>query len=288
MSTDQQHRPTTGHHDLDDEFERGLAHDLTTLASRRRVLGLFGGAAAAVALAACGSSGSEGSSTTTAAGASTTAGASGTGSSSSAIPEETAGPYPGDGSNGPDVLSEADVVRQDITTSFAGLSGTAEGEPLTIELALTDTSGQALSGLAVYAWHCTAEGGYSLYSSGLEDQNFLRGVQETGSDGVASFTSVFPGCYDGRWPHIHFEVYSSLDDIVSGSPIATSQIALPEATCAEVYASDDRYSASVSNLTRVSLESDMVFADSYEQELGTITGAVGDGLTVRLAVPVSA
>ncbi|HRW37101.1 MAG: hypothetical protein KDB04_01740 [Acidimicrobiales bacterium] len=281
------------HHDHDDEFDRGLAHDLTTLATRRRVLGLFGSAAAAVALAACGSSGSSGSSATTT-GASGTAASTpaSAGSSSStsggAIPEETAGPYPGDGSNGPDVLGTEGIVRQDITSSFAGLSGTAGGEPLTIRFAVTDPSGAARRGLAVYAWHCTAEGGYSLYSSGLEDQNFLRGVQETDADGIASFTSVFPGCYDGRWPHVHFEVYSSLDDIAAGQPIATSQIALPEDTCAEVYASDDRYSSSVANLTRVSLETDMVFADSWEQELGTITGAVGDGLTVELAVPVSA
>ena len=34
------------------------------------------------------------------------------------IPEETAGPYPGDGSNGPDVLAESGVVRSDITSSF--------------------------------------------------------------------------------------------------------------------------------------------------------------------------
>lgn len=276
-------------HDHDDDFERGLAFDLTTLASRRRALGILGGAAAAVALAACGSSGSDGSATTTSAAgaASTTAGGS-VATSGSAIPEETAGPYPGDGSNGPDVLAEDGVVRQDITTSFAGMSGTAEGVPLTIEFAVTDTSGSALEGLAVYAWHCTADGGYSLYSSGLEDQNFLRGVQPTGTDGVASFTSIFPGCYAGRWPHVHFEVYSSVDDIASGSPIATSQIAIPEDICAEVYDSSDLYSASVRNLQQVSLESDMVFSDSYQQQLGTMSGSIDDGLTIRLPVPVNA
>src|SRR5690349_4763381 len=54
------------------------------------------------------------------------------GTCSSRVPEETAGPYPGDGSNGPTVLSLSGVNRRDITTSFAGLSGTATGVPLTI------------------------------------------------------------------------------------------------------------------------------------------------------------
>lgn len=34
------------------------------------------------------------------------------------IPDETAGPYPGDGSNGPNVLAESGIVRSDITSSF--------------------------------------------------------------------------------------------------------------------------------------------------------------------------
>jgi protocatechuate 3,4-dioxygenase beta subunit len=180
-------------------------------------------------------------------------------------------------------------VRQDITSSFGDASGTAGGVPLTMRFALTDTSGAALAGAALYAWHCTAEGGYSMYSSGIEDQNYLRGVQEADADGTVTFTTVFPGCYDGRWPHVHFEVYSSVDDAIGGgSPIATSQLAFPEDACAEVYAADDRYSASVSNLQRVSLESDMVFQDSYASELGTMSGAIDDGLTVTLPVPVQA
>ena len=45
------------------------------------------------------------------------------------IPEETAGPYPGDGSNGPDVLTQDGVVRADIRSSFGGATGTASGVP---------------------------------------------------------------------------------------------------------------------------------------------------------------
>ena len=54
------------------------------------------------------------------------------------IPDETGGPFPGDGSNGPDVLSETGAVRKDITTSFDGMTGTAEGVPYTIQFTVVD------------------------------------------------------------------------------------------------------------------------------------------------------
>ena len=105
------------------------------------------------------------------------------------------------------MLAESGVVRSDIRSSFGGSSGTAEGVPMQLELTVTDLpAGTPFAGVAVYVWHCTREGGYSLYSDGVEDQNYLRGVQAAGDDGIVTFTSVFPACYQGRWPHIHFEV----------------------------------------------------------------------------------
>ena len=81
----------------------------------------------------------------------------------------------------------------------------------------------------MYLWHCDREGRYSLYSQGVEDQNYLRGVQAAGDDGIVTFTSVFPACYQGRWPHIHFEVYPTLEAASdAANKIATSQVALPE------------------------------------------------------------
>ena len=126
-----------------------------------------------------------------------------------------------------------------------------------------------------------------MYSSGVEDENFLRGVQETGRDGVARFTTIFPGCYPGRWPHVHFEVYVSVDDATGGgAPVATSQLAFPEDVCTEVYEGDDRYASSTSALQGVSLASDMIFADSIDRQLGTMSGGVGASLAVSLPVPV--
>ena len=59
-------------------------------------------------------------------------------------------------------------------------------------------------GVAVYAWHCDRAGRYSLYSEGVEDENYLRGVQESDADGKLAFDTIFPAAYSGRWPHIHF------------------------------------------------------------------------------------
>jgi protocatechuate 3,4-dioxygenase beta subunit len=265
-------------------FDQGLAFDLETLLDRRGLLKVVGIGGLGLALAACSASPSSGAAT-----AASSPTAAGTADESCVtIPEETAGPYPGDGSNGPDVLSESGIVRRDIRSSFGDLTGTAEGIPLEIELHLEDASTCApRAGAAVYLWHCDRDGHYSLYT--VTDQNYLRGVQEADDDGTVRFTSIFPACYSGRWPHIHFEVYpnlaSSTDD---ANKIATSQIALPQEVCAAVYATSG-YEQSVTNLSQVSLTSDMVFGDDGgAHQLGTVTGSVAQGLAVSLTVPVAA
>jgi protocatechuate 3,4-dioxygenase beta subunit len=136
-------------------------------------------------------------------------------------------------------------------------------------------------------WHCTADGGYSLYSPGFETENYLRGVQETDDTGTAEFVTVFPGCYPGRWPHIHFEVYGALDDAVAAGPIVkTSQIALPEEACAAAYGTTG-YEASVANLAETSLASDLVFADDgASHQLASMTGDARAGYVAALTVGV--
>jgi protocatechuate 3,4-dioxygenase beta subunit len=270
-----------GHDEGLHEHDRGLAHDLPTLLSRRRALAWLGGTGLAVALAGCGVTGGGGG----AAGAGTAGTAAGSGG---AIPEETAGPYPGDGSNGVNVLTESGIVRSDITRSFGSASGVATGVPLTIRLKVLDTANGSVGrkGAAVYLWHCDSGGRYSLYSEGVTQENYLRGVQEAGGDGSVTFTSIFPAAYSGRWPHVHFEVYPSLEAATTASgKLRTSQMALPEAACRQVYATDG-YGQSLQNLSQVSLDSDMVFSDGYSLQLGTVTGSVDDGMTATLNVPV--
>ncbi|WP_338897783.1 intradiol ring-cleavage dioxygenase [Streptomyces sp. TG1A-60] len=281
-----------GHHDHDHghEIDGGLAHDIPLFA-RRRMIRLLAGASMVPLVAAC-TSDESGSTSDSASSGSSSSGSASSGSSGSdceVIPSETAGPYPGDGSNGPNVLKESGVVRRDITRSFGSASGVAEGVPLTVTLTVVDQSAGCdtpKEGAAVYVWHCDREGRYSLYSDGATEENYLRGVQETDEKGQVTFTSIFPACYPGRWPHIHFEVYGSLDDATAArSIVATSQLAFPKDVCDTVYATDG-YSQSVTTLGQLSLETDGVFSDGHEQQLADMEGSVEKGYTATLTVPV--
>lgn len=289
--------------------DRGLEFDLSTLLSRRRSLGLLFGAGTAAALAACtpgtgGGSASPSSIATASATAtateSTTAAASPSASSTSTvtrafaecgveIPEETLGPYPGDGSNGPNVLEATGVVRRDIRSSFGTSTTKAEGVPLTVTLTLLDNANGCapLAGAAVYAWHCDQNGKYSLYDSGLENENYLRGVQEADANGQLTFSTIYPGAYNGRWPHIHFEVFESMSNTTAaGQVLAVSQIALTETACKEVYATSG-YESSARNFPNTTLTSDNVFGDDGGiYQLATMSGSVGGGYTAALNVTV--
>jgi protocatechuate 3,4-dioxygenase beta subunit len=293
----------------DDELhdhDRGLGFDLTTLMNRRRALMFVTGAGALTFLAACGAKSVTGSAATSATtSASTTAATSGSSATTAttagttattaasgnltAIPEETAGPFPGDGSNGVNVLSESGIVRSDIRSSFGSSTTVAKGVTSTVTLTVVDAgTGKPIEGAAVYLWHCDIDGNYSLYSNAVKNENYLRGVQAADSNGTVSFTTIFPACYSGRWPHMHFEVYPSVGDVTSASnKIATSQLALPEEVCNTVFATDG-YSQSVANLQRVSLATDMVFRDGVTLETPTVMGSVSGGYAISLKVPVNA
>lgn len=288
----------------------GFSHDLAALLrqtqQRRRALAWLGGGA--LALAGCGGGGDSAADTATATTGGTTAttagttggtGSTTTGSSSqtcAAIPSETAGPYPGDGTNSganggiANALALSGIVRSNIVPSIGGATGTAAGVPLAIKLQVVNTAlgCASLAGFAVYLWHCDALGRYSMYSQGVTGENYLRGVQVTDSAGEVTFNSIFPGCYDGRWPHIHFEVYASLASATSGNnDIRTSQLALPQAACAAVYA-DARYTGSAANLSRTSLAGDNVFGDGSALQLATVSGSNEAGYLATLQIGVAA
>ncbi|AZL05158.1 intradiol ring-cleavage dioxygenase [Brevibacterium aurantiacum] len=258
-------------HPDEEVVDQGAAFDIRTLFSRRSVLGIVGAGIGTVALAACGMNS-----------------ASGSDSLVTEIPDETAGPYPADGSNGPDILEQSGIVRSDIRSNIDG-SETVEGVALTFTLKVTDMANdnKAFEGVAVYAWHCDAQGRYSMYSEGVEDATWLRGVQVADEKGEVTFTSVFPACYTGRWTHIHFEIYPDVDSITDAdNAIATSQMALPEDACNAVFELSV-YDGSAENLSNVSLDDDNVFGDDGgEHQMATISGDTDKGYVASLDVPV--
>jgi len=226
---------------------------------RRRMLGSLALGLGGATLAACGGR----------AGAQATA-------VCSATPTETRGPFPADGSNGRprplNALAMDGILRRDIRESFAGMSGRAEGVPLELELTLrlgADCS--SLPGNAIYLWQNDAAGAYSLYN--LPDANYLRGLQPADAQGRVRFTAIVPGCYGGRYPHCHFEVFASPEAALRGeAPLLVSQLAFPDAECRAIYLDDTRYGQSLRNLERLPLSGDFVFRD---------TGAAGQIVALR-------
>jgi protocatechuate 3,4-dioxygenase beta subunit len=278
----------------DHEHGAGLAADIDRLlrsaADRRTSLRWLLAGAAALPVGGWGGATGGG----TALAATTGAGGTTTGSlGCTAIPEETAGPYPADGTNSSvggiaNALALSGIVRSDIRASIAGATGVAAGIPLTIRLQLVNVGASCapLAGAAVYLWHCDRAGNYSMYSSGVTGENYLRGVQEADANGVVSFTTIFPGCYPGRMPHVHFEVYPSLARATSAvNRIKTSQFTFPMAALNEAYAVSG-YETSVRNLAGSSYATDNVFNDGTSLQMVSITGSPAAGYVATLSVGV--
>jgi len=269
-------------------LERDIATMLDVAASRRQSLRWLLAGAAAVPLAGCGGAASV---------TSETLDSRSTSAACSLIPAETAGPYPADGSNSngngvANALILAGIVRSDIRSSIGGASASAvaPGVPLTIRLTLVNVNAGCapLAGAAVYLWHCDRDGNYSLYSSAVAGENYLRGVQESDSGGVVTFSTIFPGCYAGRMPHVHLEVYPSLAAATrAGNRIRTSQLGFPTATLSEAYGASG-YGASVRNLAGMSYATDNVFGDGSAQQIASISGSAALGFAASLQVGVAA
>lgn len=153
------------------------------------------------------------------------------------------------------------------TASAAGGSGTDVGViPQETADPYPADGDTPMEGAAVCLRHCNRDGQYSMYDRAVADENYLRGLQASAADGSVTCTSIFPACYSGRRPHIHFEV----------------QIALPENACSAVYATTG-YEQSVSNMTRVSLTGDNVFGDDGGiSQPATMSGSVSAGYTAAL------
>jgi protocatechuate 3,4-dioxygenase beta subunit len=297
------------------DHDRGLAHDLQLISrqmiARRRALGLFAAVGTSAFVAGCNGGGDSAVGTATTAGTGTTAAATTatatTGTTATAAastgaciadPTETSGPYPADGTNTAqgstsNVLTSSGVVRSDIRTSFIGSTTTAQGVLLTITLTVVNANAACapLANYAVYLWHCDATGNYSLYS-GATAESYLRGVQVTDANGQVTFTTIYPACYSGRWPHMHFEIYTSLSGATTGRAAKLiSQLAMPAAVNTAVFNGSSLYAASVRNYASVSLATDGVFGDNTSAQIAAmtpaVTGSVSAGYTATATIGVS-
>lgn len=298
---------------LDDNDAHHHGHSLTedlplmaAMASRRRALKWFAGAGTAALVAGCGGSGSSSSGSVSVVTSGTTvtptptptatatptptstATATPTATACIADPTETAGPYPADGTNTSsgatsNVLVSSGIVRSDIRPSFISTSTVATGTQVRLTLTVVNVNAACapLAGYAVYLWHCDRNGNYSLYS-GTAGESYLRGVQVTNANGQVTFTTIYPAAYSGRWPHMHFEVFSTLANALGGRyAVLTSQLAMPSAINTAVFADTSLYPSSTTNLRSITLANDNVFGDNTAAQLAqqtpTFTGSPAAG-----------
>ena len=134
-------------------------------------------------------------------------------------PEMTEGPFYVDTDLvRPDIRAGKDGARLDLTFNVSRVVGGDTCEPL--ENALVDV------------WHADAGGVYSGVGA-ASDARFLRGIQPTDADGNASFTTIYPGWYRGRTPHIHFKVRAPAE--ASSAYEFTSQLFFDDDLSRQVY-----------------------------------------------------
>lgn len=269
--------------------EKSIAHSPELLpsapvkksVSRRQALAAIGALSVGSLLLAC----SKSSFTSTAsAGATSSDETSGVVAGTCAVvPTETEGPYPAS-----NVLASSSIYRSNITTDIA--TGTAKtGVPLTVVLNLMKSNGSCvpISNAAVYIWHCDKNGEYSGYSSGQNgyhaSETFLRGVQTSDSNGQVSFTTIYPGWYNGRITHVHFEIF--LNNSLTSTPVKISQMAFPASVTTAVYNSSLYSSHGQNSIT--SYSQDNIFSDGVSLQLATLTGSVSSGYVATLNVGIN-
>jgi len=259
--------------------------------TRREVLALFGAAGTAAAIAACapGAVGSAGaSSAASAAAASATPGVTGSaGASASAAvttpipscvvrPELTEGPY----------FVDVQLDRSDIRSDPGG-AAVRDGLPLELVFAVSRIEAGGcvpFEGALVDVWHCDADGLYSGVSDRFGDttgQAWLRGYQVTGADGVARFTTIYPGWYQGRAVHIHFKIRTDAD--ADQGLEFTSQLFFDDAISDEVYAFEP-YVGNGERGTRNA--NDGIFGQSGDQLTLALVGSPQTGYTTTFEIGV--
>ncbi|MCW2993283.1 MAG: hypothetical protein JWQ18_778, partial [Conexibacter sp.] len=123
----------------------------------------------------------------------------------------------------------------------SNIVGTRKGVPLDLRITIVDSDTcKPVKGAAVDVWHADAVGVYSDEASqSTVGQTWLRGVQLTDAKGLARFTTVYPGFYDGRATHIHVKVHiggtHSPSRYAGGHVSHNGQLFLPDALSSRIY-----------------------------------------------------
>ncbi|HKP95007.1 MAG TPA: hypothetical protein VJ385_04545 [Fibrobacteria bacterium] len=177
------------------------------------------------------------------------------------IPGETAGPFP------LDLTANAFYLRQDIRENRTGV-------PLKLRLKVLGMANCApMPDVRVNVWHCDKDGNYSGYDNqmnpGQAGLTYLRGYQVADASGEVAFTTIFPGWYNGRIAHIHFQVY------VSSSYAAISQLTWDVAAKNAVYAANPAVYSKGADPT--SFAGDSVFNNGYQFQLASLTADAATG-----------
>ncbi|WP_034386822.1 intradiol ring-cleavage dioxygenase [Deinococcus sp. YIM 77859] len=236
-----------------------------TLLSRRRalaLLGLGGGALATTGLMGCNG---------TAAGSGTGTGGTGTALPSCVVrPALTEGPY----------FVDTKLQRSDIRSDTG--TGTIQlGVPLSLTFQITRVGSGGctpLGGVMVDLWQCNALGVYSGVSGNGQPstvgQDFLRGYQLTDARGEATFTTIYPGWYPGRTPHLHFKLR-----VLSASGSTqefTSQLFFEDALSDTIYRTVSPYATKGANRS-VRNANDNIYQNGGSQLLLTLSGDAASG-----------
>jgi protocatechuate 3,4-dioxygenase beta subunit len=170
------------------------------------------------------------------------------------MPTETAGPFP------LDLTANTAFFRKDIRENKTGA-------PLNLKLKIIGANNcGVMQNVRVNIWHCDKDGLYSGYSQsnnpGQVGLTYLRGYQFTDVNGLAEFTTIFPGWYTGRICHIHFQVY------VSSSYAAISQLSFDITKKQAIYAANSSLYTNGADPT--TLSSDNVFSDGYTYQMAAL------------------
>lgn len=187
-------------------------------------------------------------------------------------PRETAGPFP---TKDPSQFLAADI------------RGDRTGIEMSVKITIQNRNNgcRALPGALVDIWHCDRDGYYSEYggtrmqSVNLQSDHFLRGRQKTDANGVASFTTIFPGWYRGRAPHIHVEIFDSTKSLL------ITQIAFPPEICDTVYTEATQFYTRGKQDT--ANETDGIFADSLNNQMASVSGSIAKGFNLSNTIVVS-